>query len=107
MGKMRNCRSIIVPLLILFLYCLPASAAGSASLGKEMARQWCSACHLVDEGQKSTSADIPDFKTIAEKYQDEHGALKRFLVDPHPPMPNLSLTRREIQDLLAYFDSLE
>ena len=77
-----------------------------ASSGKEIALKWCSQCHVVTEGQVRASTDIPTFKFIADKYNEEIDALGAFLADPHPPMPNLSLTRREIQDLLAYFGSL-
>jgi hypothetical protein len=31
--------------------------------------------------------------------------LSGFLAEPHPPMPNFNLTRQEIQDLVAYFES--
>ena len=82
-------------------------AAGDASSGAEIASKWCSQCHLVDADQPSALADAPTFKFIAEKYQEEIDALAAFLADPHPPMPNLSLTRREIQDLLAYVGSLD
>ena len=84
-----------------------ASAAGEASAGKDIALKWCSQCHVVDESQGSASADVPTFKFIADKYRDEIDALAAFLADPHPPMPNLSLTRREIQDLLAHIGSLD
>jgi len=33
--------------------------------------------------------------------------LAAFLANPHPPMPNLSLSRRDIQDLLAYIATLK
>jgi mono/diheme cytochrome c family protein len=29
------------------------------------------------------------------------------LTAPHPPMPPVSLTRREIQDVIAYIESLK
>lgn len=83
-----------------------ATAAGDASAGKEIASKWCSQCHVIEENQEIASADLPTFKFIADKYQEELDALGAFLADPHPPMPNLSLTRQEIQDLLAYIGSL-
>ncbi|NJO37736.1 MAG: hypothetical protein HC871_09095 [Rhizobiales bacterium] len=43
---------------------------------------------------------------IAETAAERTGDLKAWLADPHPPMPNLSLSRLEIDDLLAYIESL-
>ncbi len=97
---------ISVIILILLNLMHPAFATGLANEGKEIAVKWCATCHLVAEGQTSASADVPTFKSIASKYENKIGALGAFLADPHPVMPNLSLTRREIQDLLAYFGSL-
>jgi hypothetical protein len=34
-------------------------------------------------------------------------ALEGFLADPHPVMPDMSLTRQEIKDLVAYIGSLK
>jgi len=82
-------------------------AAGLASTGKDIALKWCASCHVVTEGQESASADVPAFASIAERYGEEIGALEAFLADPHPVMPDMSLTRQEIRDLLAYIDSLD
>ena len=98
--------------LAIVFFCLPllsgySYAAGQADSGKDIAVQFCASCHLVTEGQKSASADVPTFPSIAAKYDEEIDYLVGFLADPHPPMPNFSLTRREIRDLLAYIKSLK
>lgn len=98
--------TLSIQLIVLFTLG-PSHAVGRASTGKEIAIKWCSSCHLVTDNQESTSADIPSFGFIAEKYRESINALGAFLADPHPPMPNLSLTRREIQDLMAYIRSME
>lgn len=38
------------------------------------------------------------------KYTDER--LRAWLSDPHPPMPNIGLTRRMIRDIIAHLSSL-
>jgi cytochrome c1 len=48
---------------------------------------------------------IPGFATIAHK-QLPPKQLKTFLIDPHPKMPDLNLTRSEIEDIIAYIRSL-
>ena len=77
-----------------------------AAKGKVIAERWCSSCHVVSRDQTSAPGDAPPFETIAQRSQSEIDALADFLGDPHPPMPNLSLTREEIRDLLAYVASL-
>jgi cytochrome c len=81
--------------------------SGSAERGAEIAERWCSACHLVSERQEQATPDAPTFMSIAERSPEAIDALAGFLMDPHPPMPDLSLTRVEIRDLLAYIESLQ
>jgi mono/diheme cytochrome c family protein len=85
---------------------LPALAAGDAVHGKRIAQRWCASCHLVAEGQKRAMADAPSFSDIARRREDAK-ALADFLVDPHPKMPDMHLSRREIDDLVAYIRSLD
>ena len=83
-----------------------ASAAGDAAAGKALAGRWCSSCHLVSPEQTTATTEAPPFATIAERHAGSINALAAFLADPHPPMPQMSLSRQEISDLLAYIDSL-
>lgn len=89
-----------------FVQCAPA-AAGDVEQGAKLAKQWCASCHLVSEEQASATTEAPPFASIAQRSPDELSALAGFLADPHPPMPDLSLTRQEIRDLLAYIASLK
>ena len=86
---------------------MPAAALGDADAGKALAEGWCASCHLVSPEQQTTTTEAPPFETIAQRTPDEIAALAAFLADPHPPMPQLSLTRQEIRDLLAYIASLK
>lgn len=88
------------------LMAAPAAALDDPANGKRLAERWCSPCHLVSSTQENAQADVPPFATIAKRSDEELDALRGFLVDPHPPMPNMSLTRQEITDLLAYIRSL-
>ena len=83
-----------------------SNAQGQLNSGKNIATQLCATCHLVADDQTAALADVPTFRSIAEKYGNETDYLVGFLADPHPPMPNFNLTRREIFDLLAYIKSL-
>ena len=55
---------------------------------------------------KSASADVPPFATIAKSATFNARQLAYFLLEPHPKMPNLSLSRSEADDLAAYIESL-
>ena len=99
--------NLTAALIILLSSQTAAISAGEPAIGEQIAVRWCSTCHLVSENQSSASPDAPTFRSIAAKYEDESDALAAFLADPHPPMPNMSLTRREIRDLVAYIGSLQ
>jgi len=43
----------------------------------------------------------PSFRAVAQGGRTGE-QLRAFLSHPHPPMPDLSLTRSEIDDLIAY-----
>jgi mono/diheme cytochrome c family protein len=85
----------------------PGVAAGDPEAGRALAEQWCASCHLVSPGQTSATTEAPAFASIAQRAPDALAALAGYLADPHPPMPNFSLTRQEIRDLLAYIASLK
>jgi|SRR5690242_17413302 len=81
-------------------------AWADAANGERLARQWCAPCHVVASDQKQASADVPAFATIAKMSGFSRDKLAFFLLDPHPKMPNLSLTRNEATDLANYITSL-
>jgi mono/diheme cytochrome c family protein len=74
--------------------------------GMALAEVWCANCHIVEPGQRQASADVPSFASIAEQPDFNANRLAFFLLDPHPKMPNISLTRDEAADLAAYIGSL-
>ena len=82
------------------------ASAGDVREGEKLAMQWCSQCHVAGAGQTSGGDAAPPFAVIAETAADRSDDLHAWLADPHPPMPNLDLTRIEIDDLLAYIESL-
>lgn len=97
--------------LLLPLSGLPALAGnpavpGDPASGRQIAERWCAACHIVaPQQERAADASVPSFMAIATD-ADGLDWLEGFLADPHPPMPDLSLTRQEIRDLRAYFVEL-
>ncbi len=93
--------------VLLILSAASGAAAGAdTGHGENLARQWCSSCHLATSDQASGGDSAPTFEAIAETAAERTSDLRAWLADPHPPMPNLDLTRYEIDDLLAYIESL-
>jgi cytochrome c len=54
--------------------------------------------------RRQCSAGPPSFRTIAGARTADQ--LRTFLSHPHGAMPDLSLTRAEIDDLVGYIESL-
>ena len=83
-----------------------AAGAADAYSGGQIARRWCEPCHVVAGDQRGPTGEAPPFASIAKRPGFDTGQLALFLLDPHPKMPNMSLTRIEAGDLAAYIASL-
>lgn len=82
-----------------------AWAAGDAANGHALVRIWCSSCHVVDAegGGKDVAPPLPE---IARRQAPDQLQARAFLAAPHPPMPNFDLAREQIDDIVAYLNSL-
>jgi mono/diheme cytochrome c family protein len=101
---------VFVPLLR-FCLMLPALIAASGALaadvdnGKRLAEMRCVTCHVVSPSERRVVTDAPPFEAIAKKYASNPDTLAFSIVNPHPRM-NVTLTRREAQDVAAYINTL-
>jgi mono/diheme cytochrome c family protein len=85
----------------------PAYAA-DANNGERLAQRWCAACHVVSATQRQTTTDqAPPFATIAKSPGFDAGKVALFLLDPHPKMPDMGLSRSAAADLAAYIATLK
>ena len=100
--------------LLAFLAGVPAAWtaawAADAENGHRIADRWCSSCHVVsgrgaDGGSGGTDA-APTLAGIARDPQRGPDWFRRWLSAPHPPMPDPNLARTEIDDVVAYLQSL-
>lgn len=102
----------IGPFLIAGLAALAASSAnaqtvGDVSRGRELARQWCSSCHVVANGEGRSATDaVPTFMSVAARPSTTALSLRVFLLSPHLRMPNFVLTAEQTDDAIAYILSL-
>jgi mono/diheme cytochrome c family protein len=90
--------------LAVILGVTPALAADN---GERLARRWCSPCHVVASDQRGPTGEAPPFATIAAKPDFDAARLAFFLLEPHPKMPNMQLSRTEAADLAAYIATLK
>jgi mono/diheme cytochrome c family protein len=74
--------------------------------GEQLARRWCEPCHVVAADQREVTGDAAPFASIATRPGFDAGRIAMFLLDPHPKMPDMSLTRVEAADLAAYIATL-
>jgi len=79
-----------------------------AKTGKAIAEKLCVGCHIVStpEPGATVPADVPSFQRIADKPGQTAAAIAGAIVVPHPPMPQINLTREEIGDIAAYILTL-
>ena len=82
------------------------AAAADVDAGRSLTQQWCSNCHVVGGSGTGTDA-APALPVIARRQGQDPRWLKAWLASPHPPMPNLNLSRQEIDDIAAYLATLE
>lgn len=86
----------------------PARAqAGDSHRGSALAQSWCASCHVIDSNGAGRSSDnAPPFPVIAADKSKTPDLLRSWMTAEHTRMPNFNLSRREIDDLIAYIRSL-
>jgi len=108
-ARMALARRSIAALLVMISMTPTGSlawAGGDRDAGSSLVRKWCSGCHIVDSSGEGTDA-APPFQSIAQDHGKDQTWLRAWLVAPHPTMPDLNLSRDEIDDIVAYLSSLE
>ncbi len=83
-----------------------AGLAADAANGETLAKRWCASCHIVAPEQTRGADSVPTFASIAKRPGFSADEIARFLMDPHPKMPDMQLGRGEAADLSAYIASL-
>eukprot|EP01037_Dinobryon_pediforme_P012668 gene12672-12762_t len=81
--------------------------SADAPHGELIARRWCAACHIIAAGQARGGDTVPTFGSIARKPDFNAQMLALYLLDPHPKMPDMALSRQEAEDIAAYIGQLK
>lgn len=72
---------------------------GDAARGKTYAERWCTTCHTIG-ARGSDSA--PALELLKKNPEKTAAYVRGFLAAPHKPMPPLSLSTQEIEDIVAF-----
>jgi mono/diheme cytochrome c family protein len=107
MGALRSADWVFPSLMLAAALGTASAFAADPNNGARLARRWCAPCHVVASNQRGPTGEAPPFTTIAAKPDFDAAKLAFFLMDPHPKMPNMSLSRTEAADLAAYIASLK
>uniref|UniRef100_Q07QU5 Cytochrome c, class I n=1 Tax=Rhodopseudomonas palustris (strain BisA53) TaxID=316055 RepID=Q07QU5_RHOP5 len=106
----RPMRSVLACLALLLVTATSAMAGSPAERrGKAFAKANCSRCHAIDHKSASKNEAAPPFRMLHLRYPVETlaEAFAEGIYTGHPDMPAFELEPRQINDLLAYFKSLE
>jgi hypothetical protein len=103
--------AVSLSLFIAAALALPVEALAqpdnSHSLGRQVAIELCSSCHLVTEGQPPPRQNIASFFAIADLPSTTALSLKVFLQSNHKGMPNLIVSESDSDNLIDYILSLK
>ena len=84
-----------------------AQEMGSLEEGQKIARETCSVCHAVEDGEYfSPNLDAPAFEEIAHTRGMTATALSVWFKSPHPTMPNFIISADETDSLTVYILNL-
>ena len=81
---------------------------GSARQGHMLAETVCAECHAVEKGAlRSRNSHAPTFESIAAMPGMTATAVRVWLRSAHREMPNLVLKPDEVDNVIAYLETLK
>lgn len=102
--------AVLIFFVVVFLGALGRPALADAQSVRGLIAEKCISCHQVPgfpEDRRSQTLNAPAFIDIANRpdiYADER--LRTFLARPHFPMRQFTLSRRDIDNIIAFIYSL-
>lgn len=104
-------RSRIALLAMLATVAAPADAfAADTATGQRLANSLCTNCHVVEPGgsrRQDVTVDVPSFMAVAVKSGQTADKIQAYILNPHPPMPEVQLSTSQLADMAAYIMSLK
>ena len=78
---------------------------GNAEAGKQLVLNSCIACH-APMGTTHATDGAPPLSFLAKDNKADPRWVRGWLMDPHPPMPDIMLSRQQVADVIAYLSTL-
>src|SRR5262249_39084507 len=97
--------STIALFSILLAYAPAANAAANAEAGRQLVMRSCSSSPRTAAPHRATDGARP-LTVIAKENKERPAFIRGWLMEPHPPMPSISLSRQQIDDVIAYLRTL-
>ena len=99
-------KHMIVTMAAALLYAGSAmAAAGNAEAGRRLVLSSCSSCHATATSTVTTDG-VPPLSFVARDNKNNPAWIRGWLMNPHPPMPGIMLSRQQIDDVIAYLNTL-
>jgi mono/diheme cytochrome c family protein len=95
----------VLALAVLLATTALAHAAGNAEAGRELVARSCTTCHTAAGATQATDG-VPPLSVLAKDNKERPAWIRGWLMAPHPPMPNIALSRQQIDDVIAYLSTL-
>jgi len=82
---------------------------GRIQRGRTFVETNCAMCHAVGRVGESPLSEAPAFRTLARRYplEDLAEAFAEGIITGHPSMPEFQLDAAQINDVLAYLESIQ
>jgi mono/diheme cytochrome c family protein len=108
-GVSMTARTVFLAGAVLIAGLSGAAQAADVAQGKTLVKTLCSNCHIVGPGEVpgTVNADIPSFMAVAAKPGQSAEKIRGFILNPHPDMPKVQLTKSELESVSAYIMSLK
>jgi cytochrome c len=97
-------RSLVLAALLIGS-AVPALAAANANAGRDLVLRSCTSCHATNSTRTATDT-APPLSFLAKDNKARPAWVRGWLMDPHPPMPTLMLNRAQIDNIIAYLNTL-
>jgi cytochrome c len=96
---------LIAAVLLAYAPVAYAAAVPNAQAGQQLVQRSCSSCHALNAASTATDG-APPLSVIAKDNKERPAWIRGWLMEPHPPMPSISLSRQQIDDVIAYLGTL-
>lgn len=82
-----------------------ADAPGNVQEGRKLVMNSCTSCHSTSASPTATDT-VPPLSFLAKDNKNNPSWVRGWLMNPHPPMPGIMLSRQQIADVIAYLNTL-